>query len=117
SQHASYGVTVYAPCAGSVTGVETALTDKSVQGRRDQQRPAGNYVLIRCDQTDVDVLMAHLQAGSVRVTKGDSVVPERGVGAVGHSGNSTEPHLHIHAKRGGRPDTGLEGDGVPMALN
>ena len=114
SEYASYGVAVYAPCSGSVTYVETSLPDNAIEGARDRERPAGNQILMRCDGTDVDVLMAHLQAGSVRVTKGEYLDPGRVVGAIGNSGDSTEPHLHIHAKRGGAFDTGLEGEGVPM---
>ena len=100
-----------------MTHVEASLSDNAADGARDRQRPAGNQILIRCDGTDVDVLLAHLQADSVRVSKGDRVEIGRGVGAIGNSGNSTEPHLHIHAKRGGRSDTGLEGEGVPMVFD
>ena len=117
SEYASYGVAVYGPCSGSVTHVEMSLPDNAVEGARDRQRPAGNQILVRCDGTDVDVLIAHLQAGSVRVTKGDHIDAERIVGAIGNSGNSTEPHLHIHAKRGGRADAGLEGEGVPITFD
>ena len=115
-EYASYGVPVYAPCNGWVTEAEASLPDNAIVGGRDRQRPAGNHILMRCDGTDVDVLIAHLQAGSVRVRKGEHIDAGRRVGAIGNSGNSTEPHLHIHAKRGGRSDTGLEGEGVPIAF-
>ena len=94
--YASYGVAVYAPCSGTVAQVETSLPDNVVDGERNRTRPAGNQILVRCDGSDVDVLIAHLQAGSVRATKGE--------------------HIE-YAKRGGAPDTGLEGEGVPMTFD
>ena len=116
-EYASYGASVYAPCGGVVKHAEGSLRDNEVNGERDRARPAGNQVLIRCVNTDVDVLMSHLRAGSVRVRSGDVVEAGVLVGAIGNSGNSTEPHLHIHAKRGGPSDSGLSGEGVPMAFN
>jgi hypothetical protein len=112
--YASYGVSVYAPCSGRVQYAEASLPDNKIGGERDRGRPAGNQILVRCDGTDVDVLLAHLQAASVRVAKGEHLEAGRLVGAIGNSGNSTEPHLHIHAKRGGGTETGQEGVGVPI---
>ena len=116
-EHAVYGVPIHAPCSGRVQHAEASLRDNPLIGERDRVRPAGNQVLLRCDGTDVEVLLAHMQAGSVRTTKGEHVDVGQLVGAVGNSGNSGEPHLHIHAKRGGSSETGLEGDGVPMAFS
>jgi len=45
---------------------------------------------------------------------GDVVCAGQQIGRVGNSGNSTLPHLHIHAKRGGNPANMLDGRGVPM---
>lgn len=115
-QFASFGVAVYAPCSGRVQHAEASLPDNTVGGERDRLRPAGNQILLRCDDTDVDVLLAHLQAASVNATKGQHVDAGRLVGAIGNSGNSLEPHLHIHAKRGGGSETGQEGEGVPMSF-
>lgn len=116
-EYASYGASVHAPCAGRIENVEGTIPDNVTMTERDRARPAGNYILLRCDGTDVDVLMAHLQAGSVRATKGEHVRAGTHVAAIGNSGNSTEPHLHIHAKRGGSPESGLEGEGVPIAFD
>ena len=110
----SYGAVLYAPCSGVVSHVEASLPDNALGGEVDRRRPAGNEILIRCDGTHVEVLMAHLQAGSVHVVKGEHVDAGRIVAAIGNSGNSPAPHLHIHAKTGAQADTGLAGDGVPM---
>lgn len=59
------------------------------------------------------VLMAHMQKDSLTVRAGDAVTTEQVVGRVGNSGNTSEPHLHIHAFRDGDWDV-FEGEGVPM---
>lgn len=56
---------------------------------------------------------AHLQRGSVRVAAGDEVKAGQVVGALGNSGNSTEPHLHFHVTEG--PETLLSA-GLPVAF-
>jgi hypothetical protein len=71
-EYASYGAPVYA-CGGVVQHMEGSMRDNAIGGERDRARPAGNYILIRCAGTDVDVLTAHLQAASLRVRGGDAV--------------------------------------------
>jgi murein DD-endopeptidase MepM/ murein hydrolase activator NlpD len=39
-----------------------------------------------------------MQRGSVRVQKGDVLKPGDPIGLVGNSGNTSEPHLHIHVQ-------------------
>ena len=54
----------------------------------------GNYVII---ESNVGyAVYAHAQTGSVKVSPGDKVVPGQPLANVGHSGNSTAPHLHFH---------------------
>ncbi|WP_210183628.1 peptidoglycan DD-metalloendopeptidase family protein [Microvirga guangxiensis] len=60
------------------------------------------------------VLLAHMRAGSVRLKPGDDIKTGDEIGAVGNSGNTGEPHLHIHAQRPGPADAPLSGDGVPI---
>ena len=71
-------------------------------GRADPLEPAGNHVLLSCAMSGVEftLLFAHLRSGSVAVARGDRVRPGTLLGRVGNSGNSTEPHLHLHAVRG-----------------
>ena len=54
----------------------------------------GNYVIL---ETDLGyAVYAHAQTGSVRVSPGERVAEGRRLANVGHSGNSTAPHLHFH---------------------
>jgi murein DD-endopeptidase MepM/ murein hydrolase activator NlpD len=53
----------------------------------------GNHVILRAG--DVYAGFAHLAPGSVGVRPGDRVATGRVIGRVGHTGNSTSPHLHF----------------------
>lgn len=116
SDYASFGASVGAPCTGTVQHVEANLPDNELSGGRDRLNPAGNHVALRCAGSDIDVLMAHFKGGSVRVHPGQKVVAGEALAAVGNSGNSPTPHLHIHAKRGGSPQSPTEGEGLPMTF-
>ena len=103
---------VYAPCVGRVDRAEDGAEDLPA-GRRDRSRIAGNYVLIDCGE--FQVLLGHLRRGRVIVTRGDSVHPQSVVGRVGNSGNTDEPHLHIHAQRASAdPRNPFAGDPLTM---
>jgi murein DD-endopeptidase MepM/ murein hydrolase activator NlpD len=51
------------------------------------------------------------------VHPGDYVTTNTVLGEVGNSGNSTEPHLHIHAQRPGRIWDPFIGDPLPIRLD
>lgn len=52
-------------------------------------------MILSCNGLQIEV--AHLQRGSVRVKVGQNIHLGDGLGLVGNSGNTSEPHLHIHA--------------------
>ncbi|HEX3029729.1 MAG TPA: M23 family metallopeptidase, partial [Clostridia bacterium] len=54
---------------------------------------AGNYVIL--EGSSGFALFAHLKPGSVNVSAGQQVKCGDVLGNVGHSGNSTMPHLHF----------------------
>lgn len=74
-------------------------------------RVLGNHVILRCG--DVWAGFAHLTPGSVAVRSGDSVRSGDVLGRVGHTGNSTAPHLHFQLMDGPDP---LTAKGVPCAF-
>jgi murein DD-endopeptidase MepM/ murein hydrolase activator NlpD len=54
----------------------------------------GNHIIV---ESPVGfVLYAHAQAGSIGVAVGERVSAGQPLAKVGHSGNSTAPHLHFH---------------------
>lgn len=112
--YALFGAPVYSPCDGRITAAEGGLEDL-IPPATDPKHPAGNHVLIECQ--GIEVLLAHLRAGSLRVQVGDPVTTETLLGAVGNTGNTSEPHLHIHGERGGTPGVILDGVAVPITLD
>lgn len=74
-------------------------------------RVLGNHVILRCD--DVYAGFAHLTTGSVAVAPGQVVREGDVLGRVGHTGNSTAPHLHFQLMDG--PDV-LTARGVPCVF-
>jgi peptidase M23-like protein len=104
-----FGETVYSPCGGSVAAVADGLPDL-LPPESDSEHPAGNHVVVTCEA--VRVVLAHLQQGSVSVRVGEEVLAGQPIGRVGNSGNTSEPHLHVHAVRAGTDV--LTGEGVPL---
>jgi hypothetical protein len=112
ARYAIHGDRVFAACSGVVVRTEDGAPDMPPP-QPDRTRMPGNHVLLDCD--GVHVLLAHLKPGSVRVKKDQRVTTDTVVGLAGNSGNSNEPHLHIHAQR---PATAaheqLSGDPLPI---
>jgi hypothetical protein len=59
-------------------------------------------------------LYAHLDPGSVRVHKGDTVKRGQVIGLVGNTGNSLAPHLHFHVMSRAEP---LASNGLPYEID
>jgi hypothetical protein len=110
-----YGREVLAPCDGRVVAAADGRPDMR-PGVRDPDRDqlAGNFVLLGCGAHEV--LLAHLQPGSVRVTPGEEVNTGALVGFVGNSGNTDEPHLHVSVQRRDAADALVGGEPAPLTL-
>jgi murein DD-endopeptidase MepM/ murein hydrolase activator NlpD len=94
----AYGSTVLAPCDGVVLATRDGLPDQGLE--RPRLAPAaGNHV--RIDTGSEQILLAHLLPGSLLVDVGQRVTRGQPIGQVGNSGNTSEPHLHLHAERDG----------------
>jgi hypothetical protein len=115
ARYAIYGDRVFAPCSGGVVQAEDGAPDMPPP-QPDRTRMAGNHVLLHCD--GVHVLLAHFKPGSVGVQENQRVTTDTVLGLVGNSGNSNEPHLHIHAQRPARSASEpLSGDPLPMRFD
>ncbi|HEX2907716.1 MAG TPA: peptidoglycan DD-metalloendopeptidase family protein [Phototrophicaceae bacterium] len=90
-----YGQTILAPAAGEVITVVNDLPDMQPQVETDAENPAGNHVVLQVAE-DEYLFLAHMQPGSILVEEGDTVEAGQPIGLVGNSGNTSEPHLHIH---------------------
>jgi murein DD-endopeptidase MepM/ murein hydrolase activator NlpD len=63
------------------------------------------------------ILLSHLQQGSVTISPGTVVRKGDPLAKAGNSGDSAEPHLHIHAQRPAAPGQPLlSGEPVPIRL-
>lgn len=109
-----WGSEIYSPVSGVVAqvvdGVEernpvNVFNDLRYAGRIARQYDdglvdspylIGNGVAIKTNQSEY-IVLAHLQENSVLVEPGQSVDGSTVIGKLGHSGNSTMPHLHLQA--------------------
>jgi hypothetical protein len=122
-----WGARVYAPFAGTVVRAVDGIAERQwLHPLRELARMlvmgltfrperaaehAGNHVVI--EGVPGFVLLAHLAPGSVRLHAGQ-VVGEGGlVGRVGHTGNSTAPHLHLQLMDSADP---LQASGLPCSF-
>ena len=112
--YAIFGTPIYSPCDGVVLAMENGRIDHKPPNK-DTVNLAGNFILLACH--DVEILLAHMKQGSVAVAVGDAVTAGEIIGAVGNSGNSTQPHLHIHAEQSAVSGRILDGQGVPITFN
>ncbi|MBE1556216.1 M23 family metallopeptidase [Sporosarcina limicola] len=99
---------LYSPCNGKVVEAQNELPDFTPP-EADPENPTGNYVALSCENTDAILYLAHMLKGSVTVTQDEIVNVGKKIGQVGNSGNTSEPHLHIHAEK--------DGVGVPIQFN
>ncbi|TCM78080.1 M23 family metallopeptidase [Rhodovulum steppense] len=111
SAYAIFGTPVLAPCAGEVVMAVDDRPDMTVP-LVDDGYPAGNHVLLRC--AGIDILLGHFRQGSVQVATGDIIAVGQQIGEVGNSGETGEPHLHIHAQLPGTPERPFSGTPVPI---
>jgi hypothetical protein len=113
--YAIFGEPVYAPCTGEVVAVESELPDL-IPPESDSVNKAGNHVLLKCADEAV-VLLAHLKRGSVVVEPGQRVAVGDLLGEVGNSGNTSEPHLHVHGQHDVGDKTILDAEPLPVTLD
>lgn len=78
----------------------------------DLQPLLGNYIILKTG--NVYALIAHARFGSVKVKQGDKVAAGQMLAEVGHSGNSTAPHLHFQLMD--RQDL-ITAEGLPCSFN
>jgi hypothetical protein len=107
-----WGQTVYSPVNGRVVQVENDILEREtvnpfsdlhymqkatkeyISSKKNPERIAGNFVLLEISKNKF-ALLAHLVQGSVTVKPDEFVEMGQAIGKLGHSGNSTMPHLHM----------------------
>lgn len=107
-----WGQTVYSPVSGEVVGIENNIEERNsvnifsdykntikvtkeyINNGETPEIITGNYVMIKISEKKF-ALLAHLKKGSVNVVVGQKITVHDVIGELGHSGNSTMPHLHM----------------------
>ena len=111
-----YGKDVIAVADGTVVDSRNDLPEQ-VPGDLPVGLPIdqadGNFVVLQMDN-GAYALFAHMQPGSVTVSKGAKVKRGHILGKVGNSGNTSAPHLHFHVMDGPSP---LLSNGLPYVID
>jgi hypothetical protein len=105
----AFGRPVLAPAAGLVRRVHDGEPDGPI-GQWRVRGAAGNHVVIEVAPGEF-LFIAHLQPQSIAVAPGDPIVAGQVIGRVGNSGNSSEPHVHLHLQTTPTP---YLGEGIPF---
>jgi len=90
----AYGKDVLAMADGTVVTVVDGIPENA-PGAIDTLFSPGNMIVVE-HAGPVFAVYAHLQTGKMRVKVGTKVKQGAVLGAVGNSGNTSEPHLHVH---------------------
>lgn len=92
---------VYAANSGTVVQVVNKYNSSWLQGHEPDPTPNrlttedyGNYIKVRHDDGSY-ALYAHLDRNGTRAFIGERVTRGQIIGTIGHTGNSTAPHLHF----------------------
>lgn len=107
-----WGQPVFSSVAGTVVQVEDGLPERNpvhpirdflirirnarafhTRQTKDYRILAGNFIVI--EASEGYAVYAHAKSGSIVVALGDKIVSGQHLADVGHSGNSTAPHLHF----------------------
>jgi len=95
-----YGIPVVAPVSGLVTYAHDGEPDMTPGVlSKNYLAPEGNHIMIQLEETGTYLMIAHLKQGSVIVKTGEKVTEGQMIGQCGNSGNTSEPHIHIHHQR------------------
>ena len=99
SDYYCYGEDILAAADGTVVTVLDKIRNAPLVGYGVAdflcRHFAGNHVVIKHAEGEYG-FYAHLIKGTIQVREGDMVKQGQVIGQCGHSGHSSEPHLHFH---------------------
>jgi hypothetical protein len=89
---------IYSPIDGVVEVAVDGVPD-NIPGDLNRPSAMGNYMMLKSPDGFV-VVLAHFKQGSIARKAGEQVKAGDFLALCGNSGNSTEPHLHMHVQSG-----------------
>ncbi len=107
-----YNEKVYSPIDGKIVKVVDGFDDL-IPPERDATNKAGNHIVINM-RGNTYILVAHLMKNSINVREGQIVSKGQFIGRIGNSGNTSEPHLHIHCVETNDDEYISNGIGIPI---
>ena len=90
----AFGQLITAPCDAEVVLAVDGIKENK-PGTLNPVYIPGNSIILKTAANEY-ILLAHLKQFSLKVKQGDKVKQGRLLGLCGNSGNSSEPHLHLH---------------------
>jgi len=118
SSYLCYDAPIYSVAAGRVVDALDGIPENVPHSGKvaisvNFANAAGNHVVVDIGY-GLYALYAHMRPGTLKVKTGDVVKAGELIGHVGNTGNSTEPHLHMHIDD--QPSF-LAGQGVPYEFD
>ncbi|WP_268894928.1 M23 family metallopeptidase [Steroidobacter agaridevorans] len=113
-----YAIDVPMPIGTDILAIRAGVVIGVIENYVDGDNTPGheNWVFVRHEDNTV-AAYAHLTNMGAVVEVGESVAQGALIGWSGHTGNSTEPHLHFDVRPaclGGLPCTSLPSETVPL---
>ena len=108
--HHAWDLPVRAPADGVVRRSVDGEPEAVLGAPRWGLAGLGNHVVIQV-APDEFLFIGHLRRGTVAVAVGERVTASQLLGRVGNSGNSSEPHVHVHLQDTLRP---YFGEAIPF---
>jgi murein DD-endopeptidase MepM/ murein hydrolase activator NlpD len=105
----AYGKKVLAAKDGTVVFVRADVAE-NIPGETNTNAPNGNVVIIDHGGNQYG-FYGHLRPNTINVRVGDRVRGGEVIGEVGNSGDSIEPHLHVHVMNSADP---AQAEGLPL---
>ncbi len=108
-----YDRPVRAPAGGTVRAIADGDPDMPIGQLGGGHDPGGNQIVLDVAPGEF-LFLCHLKPGSIQVAPGEAVVEGQELARVGNSGNTSEPHLHVHLQDS--PNL-LIGEGIPLEFS
>jgi murein DD-endopeptidase len=110
-----YGAAVLAVADGMIAAVRDGFPESpTLSGHTEAPagEAAGNFIALQIGDSRF-VFYEHLRPGSLRVKPGQRVKKGEVIAALGYTGQTTGPHLHLHVADRSVP---LGGEGIPYSF-